>query len=480
MEGETELGGERKYAAFKGRMLIVGFGAVGQGTLPLLLRHIEIDPKQITIVTADETGRQVAQALGVKFIVEPITRDRYVAQYDRYLGPGDFLVMAAFDVSSLDTMEYCRTRNILYIDACLEPWPGGHTDLSVHPARRSNYAYREQALEMRRRHPDGPACVLMHGANPGLVSHLVKEALLQLARDLDPQVAEPRTREEWARLAQRLDIKVIHIAERDSQVSERRKARDEFVNTWSSEAFAGESLQPAELGWGTHEKGLPQDGREFGFGCGSAIYLDRPGAATYVRTWTPLAGTFRGFLISHGEATSIPDYLSVHDSGNGIASYRPTCHYSYHPCDDAVLSMVEFVGNNYRFPANHRLLREEISGGMDELGVLLMGHQRGAYWYGSRLTYEEAHRLCPYNNATSLQVNAPYMAAIAWAINHPRAGIVEPDELPYRTILDIAKPYLGKLVGVYTDWTPLRDRLALYAEDLDKSDPWQFKNFRMT
>ena len=460
-------------------MLIVGFGAVGQGTLPLILRHIEIDPKQITIVTADESGREVARAFGVKFLVEPIVRERYIAQYDGYLGAGDFLINAAFDVSSLDTIEYCRTRDILYIDACIEPWPGGHTDLSVDPARRSNYAYREQALALRARHPAGPACVLMHGANPGLVSHLVKQALLNLAADLGESSTEPASREEWARLAQRLDIKVIHIAERDSQVSTRRKGHDEFVNTWSSEAFAGESLQPAELGWGTHEKGLPHDGREFGFGCGSAIYLDRPGASTYVRTWTPLSGPFRGFLISHGEATSIPDFLSVREHHNGKAIYRPTCHYSYHPCDDAVLSMVEFVGNNYKFPGTHRLLRDEINDGMDELGVLLMGHRRGAYWFGSRLTYADAHRLCPYNNATSLQVNAPYMAAIAWAINHPRAGIVEPDELPFRAILDVSLPYLGKLVGVYTDWTPLRERATLYAEDLDLSDPWQFKNFRI-
>jgi homospermidine synthase len=122
----------------------------------------------------------------------------------------------------------------------------------------------------------------------------------------------PKTREQWAELAQRLKIKVIHIAERDSQVSPRRKQRDEFVNTWSSEAFAGESLQPAELGWGTHEKNWPHDARKFDFGCGAAIYLERTGASTRVRTWTPLEGPMLGFLISHGESTTIPDYFTVH------------------------------------------------------------------------------------------------------------------------------------------------------------------------
>jgi homospermidine synthase len=35
-------------------------------------------------------------------------------------------------------------------------------------------------------------------------------------------------------------------------------------------------------------------------------------------------------------------------------------------------------------------------------------------------------------------------------------------------------------VGVYTDWTPLADRGNLYPEDIDPSDPWQFRNFRVS
>jgi Homospermidine synthase len=41
-------------------------------------------------------------------------------------------------------------------------------------------------------------------------------------------------------------------------------------------------------------------------------------------------------------------------------------------------------------------------------------------------------------------------------------------------------PYLGKLVGAYTDWTPLAGRSGLYPDDIDASDPWQFRNFRVT
>ena len=459
-------------------MLIVGFGAVGQGSLPLILRHIDISAQRITIVTANAFGKEIAAEYGIKFRVEPLTRDNYLAILARELGGGDFLVNASLDVSSVALIDWCQQHGVFYIDACIEPWPGGHTDASVPASRRSNYAYREAALALRAKYPSGPACVLMHGANPGLVSHLVKQALLNLAGDLGVQVAPPCKRDDWARLAAKLEVKVIHVAERDHQASPVRKSADEFVNTWSSEAFCGESLQPAELGWGTHERNWPHDAREYGFGSGAAIYLDRPGVATKVRSWAPFEGPFHGWLISHGEAISIPDYLSVREDGKVV--YRPTCHYAYHPCDDAVLSLQEFAGNGWRFPPRQRLLRDEIDSGFDELGVLLMGHKKGAYWYGSQLSIDEARRLCPYNNATSLQVNAPYMAAMVWALRNPRAGIVEPDEIDYQLLLDLSSPYLGKLVGVYTDWTPLAGRGSLYPDDIDASDPWQFRNFRVT
>jgi homospermidine synthase len=135
------------------------------------------------------------------------------------------------------------------------------------------------------------------------------------------------------------------------------------------------------------------------------------------------------------------------------------------------------VGHNFAMQERTRLLRDEIVDGFDELGVLLMGHKRGAYWYGSQLSIHEARRLCPYNNATSLQVNAPALGAVIWAIRNPNAGVVEPDDLDFRTVLDVSMPYLGPVVGVYSDWTPLQDRAKYYPEDVDASDPWQFKNF---
>ena len=467
----------QKHCTFPGKIVIIGFGCVGQGVLPLLLRHIEIRPDQIEILTADRGGLEVAQEYGVAHRIAPLTRSNHRSLLEPRLASGDFLLNLSVDVSSVDLIALCHERGALYLDTCIEPWAGGYVDPTKSASQRSNYALREESLALRRRDRTGPTALLTHGANPGLVSHFVKQAMLNIGADTGLPEAAPRTREEWAQLAHRLGIKVIHVAERDTQVAEPRKSLDEFCNTWSVDGFVGEGCQPAELGWGSHERHFPEDGRRHEFGCKAAIYLARPGASTRVRTWTPLAGPIHGFLITHGESISIADYLSL---GTGDAPrYRPTVHYAYHPCDDAVLSVHELAGRNWHLQAKHRVFKDDIVDGTDELGVLLMGHKKGAYWYGSRLSIAEARRLCPHNSATSLQVTSGVMAGVIWAMRNPDRDVIDPDDIPYDEIIELCRPYLGELVGAYTDWTPLADRGRLFPERVDPDDPWQFKNFRV-
>ena len=465
------------HVVFPGRLVFVGFGSIGQGVLPLILRHVGIQPDQITIVTADEDGEKIAQEYGVRFVKHALTRGNYKTVLDPIVGRGDFLLNLSVDVSSLALIKLCWEKGSLYLDTCIEPWPGGYTDPAVAPAKRTNYALREEALTLKDSKQRAPTAVLTHGANPGLVSHLVKQALLNIAADTGVETAEPATRAEWAALAQKLGVKVIHIAERDTQVSNRPKEPNEFVNTWSVDGFVGEGCQPAELGWGSHEKNWPRDGKRHDFGRGSAIYLMQPGAATRVRTWTPQAGPFHGFLITHGESISISDYLTV-KKGEQVV-YRPTVHYAYHPSDAAVVSVHELAGRNWRMQDRKRIMMDEIETGTDELGVLLAGHKKNAYWYGSQLSVQEARKLAPHNSATSLQVTVSALAGLIWAIENPNSGIVEPDDIDYKRVLEICRPYLGLVVGEYSEWHPLVDRGRMFPEDLDETDPWQFKNIRV-
>jgi len=307
-----------------------------------------------------------------------------------------------------------------------------------------------------------------------MVSWFVKEALLTLEKDTGRDDAAPTDRAGWGGLMQSLGVKGVHIAERDTQARRTPRPRGTFVNTWSVEGFISEGFQPAELGWGTHEKWMPENAHGYDTGCQAAIWFERPGAITRVHTWCPTPGPQFGFLVTHNEAVSISDYYTVGPAD--APEFRPTCHYAYHPSDDAVLSLHEMFGSGRQQTVHHILEADEIVEGIDELGVLLYGHEKNALWYGSRLSNAEAMNLAPYQNATGLQVSSAVLAGMVWALENPNAGIVETDEMDHARCLDVQRPYLGPVEAHYTDWTPLQDRWELFPEDIDESDPWQFRN----
>ena len=467
------------HATISGPIVMIGFGSIGRGTLPLIERHFNFDLSRFVVIDPSDEDRSLLDERGIRFIQQGVTRENYRDLLAPLLTAGGgqgFCVNLSVDTSSLAIMELCREIGALYIDTVVEPWIGFYFDKTKGPGDRANYALRETVLEARRKSPGGTTAVSCCGANPGMVSWFVKQALLDLKRDLKMEGAEPSSRDEWAALAHRLGVKGIHIAERDTQRANTPKAANLFVNTWSVEGFVSEGLQPAELGWGTHEKWVPTNARTHETGCQAAIYLMQPGANTRVRTWTPTAEAHYGFLVTHNESISIADYFTVHGS-DGKAVYRPTCHYAYHPCDDAVLSLHEMFGKEGERQPDWKILDEkEIVDGRDELGVLLYGHAKNAYWFGSRLSIEETRKLAPYQNATGMQVTSAVLSGMVWALENPEAGIVEADDLDFRRCLEVQRPYLGPVEGHYTDWTPLHNRPGLFPEDIDTSDPWQFRN----
>ncbi|MCA0434363.1 MAG: saccharopine dehydrogenase NADP-binding domain-containing protein [Proteobacteria bacterium] len=468
----------KRLATWKGPIVMLGFGSIGRGVLPLILRHIELDRSRITIIDPSNLSRHIADKEGIRFINEAITPDNYRSLITPLLkaGPGQALIVnLTVDVSSLDIMKLAREANALCIDTVIEPWPGLYYNKKLSSAARSNYMMREGLLALKRKLGKGSTAVSCCGANPGMVSWFVKQALLNLARDMKIKADVPQSREAWGKLMKRVGVKGIHIAERDTQRAKTPKPLGTFINTWSVEGFISEGLQPAELGWGTHEKKLPPEGRRHKSGCGAAIYLEHPGADTRVRTWTPGQGPHFGYLVTHNEAISIPDYYTLRKGKKAV--YRPTCHYAYHPSNDAVLSWHELLGaGGKRQETFHILEEDEIVDGMDELGVLMYGHKKNAYWYGSRLSIDEARKLAPYQNATGMQVTSSVLAGIIWAMENPEEGIVETDEMDHARCLEVQLPYLGAVEGVYTDWNPLTQRVGLFAETLDKRDPWQFSN----
>jgi len=479
---------------FKNKILFVGYGAVAECTLPILFKHIKVPAKNVTVMDFEDRTEKLKAwtAKGVRFVRDRVTEANLGAILAKHVGPGDLLIDLAWNIDALEILQWCHDHGVLYINTSTELWDPYAAGPNQHPTEKTLY-WRHMNLRrmLATWKTKGPTAVIEHGANPGLISHFVKQGLIDIGQSLIADkklkgkaaetVAELVALQQFNHLARALGVKVIHCSERDTQITDQPKQVDEFVNTWSIEGFREEGTTTSELGWGTHEKTLPAHAFRHKQGPGNQICLARMGINVWVRSWVPDYNIL-GMVVRHGEAFTISDTLTVWEGKKAV--YRPTMHYAYCPCDEAIASLNEMRGYNYKLNANQRIMNDEITGGADILGALIMGHDYNSWWVGSDLSIEESRRLVPHQNATTMQVAISVVAASMWMIENPTVGVVVPDELPHEYILGVAMPYLGKWISRKSDWTPLKGRDTTFDKhnkpDLDRKDPWQFKNFLVT
>jgi homospermidine synthase len=418
-------------------IVLVGYGSIGQALTPMLRRHFP-EVASIRAFAADNRGLDVAQQYGVLFTLHPLKADNFQRLLAPMLSPGDLLINVSVNVSSLALMTWCRDNRVMYLDTCLEPWEGGYET-----ERLTNYALRQQAMRLRGK---GHATALVaNGANPGLITHFVKQGLEELAL-----IKGIEFRGDHAKLALDLGVSTIQIAECDTQDDGRCYSYTTFVNTWSVDGFISELChQPVEMGWGSHE--APRtDVQNFDGAC--SVYMPgRTALNTRVRSWVPSSGEQEAHLVTHHEAHSIADMLTLRK--HGVATYSPTVYYAYRPCEKA-MEMIDRLNNKADSLAQiEKAVMQTPVTGQDELGALLI-HDGGAYWYGSTLSIEQAKSLAPHNNATSMQVVSTIVASIKWMLLHPYEGVIEPEDVDHRFILNESLAYLGHVGGVESGWRP--------------------------
>lgn len=480
---------------FRGKVLLMGFGAVARCTLPILFKHLRVPPENVTIMDFDAAAGDAARewvGRGCRFVQDRVTRENLGTLLGKQVGAGDLLIDLAWNIDCCELLAWCHAHGVLYLNTSVEIWDPYENADQKQPTEKTLYWRHMNVRRLKTSwSAPGATAVLEHGANPGLISHWTKLGLVDIGETLlaDNRVTgeaaeklrDVLNRRQFNQLARQLGVKVIHCSERDTQITSQPKEVDEFVNTWSIEGFREEGTTTAEMGWGTHEKQLPPLAHEHQEGPRNQICLARMGINTWVRSWVPQY-SIQGMVVRHGEAFTISDFLTVWEDGQAV--YRPTMHYAYCPCDSAIASLQELRGNDYELQPKLRIMNDEITRGSDILGALIMGHAYNAWWTGSDLSIEESRRLVPHQNATTMQVAISVIAAASWMIEHPDRGVCVPDDLPHDYVLRIANPYLGKNLSLPMDWTPLKDRRPYFAAhappDLDPSDPWQFKNFLVT
>src|SRR3989339_958822 len=261
----------KKFVKFDGKILIIGCGSVSQCAIPLVIRHIDVSPQNVTIMDFVDNSHRVKDSIakGVKYVNHKMTKENYKELFLKFVGSGDLIIDLAWNIECMAILDFCRENNILYVNTSIEEWDPYKDGRRNDPTKYTLYA---RHMELRKKikswgENNGTTAVVDHGANPGLVSHFTKKALIEIAQkivDEKPKDARRKKLEaalqekDFARIAMLMGVKVIHISERDTQVTDQPKQLNEFVNTWSIEGFYEEGVAPAELGWGTHERNVPR------------------------------------------------------------------------------------------------------------------------------------------------------------------------------------------------------------------------------
>jgi homospermidine synthase len=466
-----------RHDAITGRVIVIGHGTISKCFLDMLYAQGLHTDFRLTVVNAGPVdSSQVSN--WYKYVQCRLSEENHKTQLAKVAGAGDIVVNLSVSVDCLDIADWCQDNGAIYIDTAFEPWDGDIFEETLPPQQRTVYWYHAEARTHARENwsKGGPTAIFGHGANPGLVSHFVKAALVEAAKVLDDFDAMPNSQEDWALLSQKLDIKMIHFSERDTQVAPTQRRPGDFYNTWSPIGYIEEASRPSEFGYGTHEPAPTPPMRAHADGPGNALYIPQPSCHVRLQSWVPRGGEISGMLFPHSECITISEYLTVQD--NGTATYRPTVAYSYLPCDSAMSSLHEVSMQGWRLPENYVVLNDEITEGADELGVLLLGPRIGALWYGSYLEIEQSRKRLPGHNATAVQVAAGVLSALLWAARNPDKGYCEPEDLPHDEVLAVAEPFLGEMANVHTNWQPKQPDQHLYPQEHTRTpDPWLLQTY---
>jgi homospermidine synthase len=491
MSTATPSGAGRK------KLVLIGCGAVGCAVLELLPLSAIVpaaDWARILIIEPRELSREMAALRPRLREVEhwriALTRGNLESTLDRALGRGDTVVDASVNVDALAVMAFCSARRCVYVNTSMENWEVPHPE-RLEPGPGALYARSLYArvLEAKQRFPPGgPSMLADHGMNPGLISHFAQKGLEDVAKKLGDSAAlallrggGPDPAQGVAKAAERLGLRVLHIAEKDTQLPKRARPSGHFYNTWSAVGLVAEALDPVQLGFGAHEdasatvapnadtQGAKRPGSHYvapARGPKNVRFLPIRGMDLRLTSFSPgrhgRGSKITGYAIPHGESNTLSALLTrgAQPAGRGAqaAAYRPSVYYVYQvaACARASLERMRKGGHSPdTMPVKHVLRLPEIRKGYDAVGALLLfdetpANPRGRgireWWCGSILSTEDVKRsgFVP-SGPTVVQVAIAIVSALRWLLANPSRGFLTPEDLPFADVLRDAVPFLGRI-----------------------------------
>ncbi|MDP3524488.1 MAG: saccharopine dehydrogenase NADP-binding domain-containing protein, partial [Hoeflea sp.] len=101
------------YGEITGPIVMIGFGSIGRGTLPLIERHFTFDKSRMVVIDPrDDAGdMEILAKYGIRHIKEHVTKENYkelLKPLLTYGGGQGFCVNLSVDTGSVDLIKMCR------------------------------------------------------------------------------------------------------------------------------------------------------------------------------------------------------------------------------------------------------------------------------------------------------------------------------------------------------------------------------------
>lgn len=496
--------GARKFdkVRFDGRIVQLGFGAVGKSFYEKVRMEIDFDEDEYYVASAEPMEKDFFIRMGGKkenFIEAFLTQQNYHVFLSEYLREGDLFIDFADSMGTYDIVNWCIDNKVMYINTGEADWP--NIWYSIFKENDKKRALRDSK---KAQYP----IVLQHGNNPGLVSHFVKAALEYVVTKQfknDSKLQALLAKGEFNKLAMELGVRIVHVSDIDTQeiksLDQMRKeyilseevTQKVFYNTWCADTFWFELLSESCIDLGTHEdqKTLPPhnvlDAKQG--------YLELSNIAEDVRLMSCYPeGTFEGHVVPHEETITIAKSLEVFDeSGNLI--YRPSVAFVYSPCDAAYRELADNKVNSYPNPDPAKpqdnknpvrsiirghlepeetaiAYREHIKSGTEYVGILLIGERFKPVWVGNRIKPSYLYRSRKasfWQTPTITPVAMSALSCVCWMIeNKDRCkGVLFAEEIEdYKSIIGRAEKHISKTIYKTFDVNLLETKLGLKKDDL--------------
>lgn len=461
---------------FQSSILMIGCGGLGKCLLELNLvcgfipkTYRKKNMKNIIIIEPNNLSFEEYPFLkkyNIKHIQISLTKENIKDILNKLI-PNNIIVLdVSIGINALEVVKICNRYNVMYVNTSLENWeidnPAKLKKSSQELYPRTLYYQYTRLMSIKRKIKT--TMVFDHGMNPGLISHLAKIGILSswkyLTKNKDKDFSlSSLTKKNLSTISKNMGLRAIHIAELDTQKLKKgfKFQKDTFYNTWSGAGMIAESIDPIQVGYSPlnripKQKDINDLIKVNGFtpkeGKKNVKYYPIRGIERKTNTiiLDPKGNEniIKGYLIPHGEANTLSNYLKDSKSG-----YNPNVYYVYHPSEPTIKSIEILKSRNYTSqPKIYRVLNQTDldRNGYDSIGAhLIFGENvEWNWWTGTILTIKDVRKLgMKYAGPTETQVAISYLACIRWMLRNTKKGICSPEDLPSELILKWCMPYLG-------------------------------------